>query len=367
MKNCLVHDWLITPAGAEKVLEAVYELYPSPVYTLVADRDALKGSILEKAAIHTSFIQRLPWAKKRYRTYLPFFPLAIEQFDLSGYDLIISVSTCVAKGVLRGSGQLHISYCCTPVRYGWELYHQYMREGGLSRNMKGAVAKAVLHYIRMWDMMSAHRVDHFVTLSGYVQKRIRKIYGRDSVVIHPPVDVARLGVCPDKEDFYLTASRLVPYKRVDLIVEAFSRMPDRRLIVIGDGPEMGKIKKKATRNVDILGYQPEEVLTDYMKQARGFVFAACEDFGIVVVEAQACGTPVIAYGVGGARETVIDGRTGLFFHEQTPESIVDAMKRFESMSDGFDTKEIRRNAERFGKERFKEEFSAFVEKRLAEL
>ncbi len=367
MKSCLVHDWLTTLAGAEKVLEALYELHPSPIYTLVADKDALKGSILEKAELHTSFIERLPQAKKRYRTYLPFFPLAVEQFDLSRYDLVISVSTCVAKGVLRGAGQLHISYCCTPVRYGWDLYHQYVKEGGLSRGIKGALAKAVLHYIRMWDVASAHRVDHFVTLSEYVRERIKKTYGRDSTVIYPPVDVAGLEVCTDKEDFYLTASRLVPYKRVDVVVEAFGRMPDRRLVVIGDGPELKKVRAKAGKNVEILGYQPKEVLTDYMKRARGFVFAACEDFGMVVVEAQACGTPVIAYGRGGARETVTDGRTGLFFHEQTPESIVDAIKRFESMSDGFEATEIRHNAERFGKDRFKEEFSAFVRKKLSDL
>ena len=367
MKTCLVHDWLTTLAGAEKVLEALYELYPSPIYTLVADKRALKGSPFEEAELHTSFIQRLPQAKKRYRTYLPFFPLAVEQFDLSDYELIISVSTCVAKGVLRGANQLHICYCCTPVRYGWDLYHQYIKEGGLSRGIKGALAKAILHYIRMWDVASAQRVDHFVTLSEYVQKRIKKTYGRDSTVIYPPVDVDRFEVHPDKEDFYLTASRLVPYKRVDLIVEAFSHMPERRLVVIGDGPELEKVKKKATKNVELLGYQPEEVLKDYMKRARGFLFAACEDFGIVVVEAQACGTPVIAYGVGGARETVVDGKTGIFFDKQSTESIIRAVKRFEAISDGFDPLEIRRNAERFGKDRFKEEFSAFVKTKLSEL
>ncbi len=367
MKSCIVHDWLVSLAGAEKVLQAIYELYPSPIYTLVADREALKGSIFEDAEIHTSFIERLPKAGKRYRTYLPFFPLAVEQFDLSEYELILSVSTCVAKGVLRGAHQLHISYCCTPVRYGWDLYHQYMKEAGLSRGLKGMVAKAILHYIRMWDVASASRVDHYITLSEYVQRRIKKTYGRDSTVIYPPVDIEGFEVCTRKEDFYLTVARLVPYKRVDLIVEAFSRMPERRLVVIGDGPELKKVKNIAGRNIELIGHQPAEVLRDYMKRARGFVFAACEDFGIAVVEAQACGTPVIAYRRGGTSETVVEHKTGLFFDEQTPGSIVDAVRRFESISDGFDVAEIRRNAERFSKDRFKEEYRRFVRTKLSEL
>ncbi len=366
MKVSLIHDWLVTLAGAEKVLEAIYELYPGPIYTLVSDRENLKGSIFEDCEIYTSFIQRLPKAKSKYRSYLPFFPLAIEQFDLSHSDVIISVSTCVAKGVLTRADQLHICYCCTPVRYAWDLYHQYLGETGLNKGIKGAVAKMILHYIRMWDYISTKRVDHFVTLSYYIARRIKKIYGRDSTVIYPPVDVGSFEVHTGKEEFYLTASRMVPYKKMDLIVEAFSMMPDKKLVVIGDGPDFAKIKSKASRNIEILGYQPFDVLKEHMQKAKAFVFAAEEDFGIIPVEAQACGTPVIAFGKGGVLETVEENKTGIFFNEQTPESLVDAVKRFELDQDKFDCREIRKNAERFNRERFKREFREFVDKKLSE-
>ncbi len=362
MKVALVHDWLVTLAGAEKVLEALYELYPAHVFTLVADKKGLEGSPLADARINTSFIQGLPWAKRLYRNYLALFPLAVEQFDLSGYDVVISVSTCAAKGVLTRADQLHVCYCCTPVRYAWDLYHQYLNETGLKRGLKGKLARLVLHYIRMWDSTTANRVDCFVTLSHYVSRRIRKTYGRESTVIYPPVDVDGFQPRADKEDFYLAASRMVPYKRMDLIAKAFSNMPGRKLVVIGDGPELEKVKSRAASNVEVLGYQPFEVLRDYMQRAKAFVFAAEEDFGIVPVEAQACGTPVIAYGRGGARETVIDGETGIFFHEQTPEAIAEAIGRFEQHGDGFDPETMRKNAERFSKKRFQEEFRGLVEK-----
>ncbi len=361
MKIALIHDWLVTIAGAEKVLEAIYEIYPGPIYTLVTDREKLKGSIFENAEISSSFIQKLPRAKKKYRNYLPFFPLAIEQFDLSEYDLILSVSTCAAKGVLTRTDQLHISYCCTPVRYAWDLHHQYLKETGLNKGLRGTIAKLILHYIRMWDYTTVNRVDYFITLSKYIAKRIKKIYGRDSTVIYPPVDVERFGICTLKEDFYLTASRMVPYKKMDLIVEAFSEMPDKKLIVIGDGPDFKKIKSKAGPNVELLGYQDFEVLKNYMQRAKAFIFAAEEDFGITPVEAQACGTPVVAYGKGGVLETVIEDKTGIFFKEQTKESLAEAVERFERIQSKFDCNEIRKNAERFSKDRFKREFKNFVE------
>ncbi len=366
MKMALVHDWLTTLAGAEKVLEAIYELYPSPIYTLIKDENKLKASVFEKADIRTSFIQKFPNAKTKYRNYLPFFPLAIEQFDLAEYDVVISSSHAVAKGVITNSNQVHICYCHTPIRYAWDLYHKYLEETGLSRGVRGFIAKIILHYIRVWDYTTVNRVDYFVANSKYVARRIRKIYRRESTVIYPPVDVSKFEVYTRKGDFYLTVSRLVPYKKIDLIVEAFAKMPDKKLIVIGDGPELGKIRKKAGKNVEILGYQPFEVLREYMRSAKAFIFAAEEDFGIVPVEAQACGTPVIAYRRGGVTESVIDGKTGIFFKEQTVDSLVEAIKTFEKLEDKFDPLEIRKNAERFSKDKFKTEFKRFVEEKLEE-
>ncbi|WP_029522921.1 glycosyltransferase family 4 protein [Persephonella sp. KM09-Lau-8] len=363
MKIALVHDWLTTIAGAEKVLEAIYEIYPADIYTLVKDENNLKDTIFEVAKIETSFIQKLPKAKIKYRNYLPLFPIAIEQFNLSNYDVIISSSHAVAKGVLTNPNQLHISYIHTPIRYAWDLYHQYLKESNLNKGIKGWIAKYFLHKIRIWDYTTANRPDYYVANSKYIAKRIKKIYGKESTVIYPPVDVDKFELYTKKENFYLTASRMVPYKKIDLIVEAFSKMPDKKLVVIGDGPDFDKIKKKASKNVELLGYQPFDILKDYMRRAKAFIFAAEEDFGIAPVEAQACGTPVIAFGKGGVTETVIENETGIFFYKQAVDNLVDAIKNFEKLEDNFDFKEIRRNAERFSKKRFKEEFKSFVEKK----
>lgn len=252
------------------------------------------------------------------------------------------------------------------MRYAWDLHHQYLKEANLDRGIKGLIAKVILHYIRIWDLTTANRVNHFVTLSNYIAKRIKKVYGRDSVVIYPPVDLEKFHIGNKRENFFLTASRIVPYKKIDLIVEAFSKIPDKKLIVIGDGPDFEKIKKKARKNVELLGYQKDEVLKEYLQKAQAFVFAAEEDFGILPVEAQACGTPVIAYGRGGALETVIENKTGIFFNEQTVESLIEAVNVFEKNQDKFDLNEIRKNAERFSKERFKREFKEFVERAIAD-
>ncbi len=365
MKIAVVHDWLTTYAGAERVLEQILLLYPeADLYSLINFLpEDKKGFILNKR-VRTSFMQKLPFVKKKYRSYLPLMPFAIEQFDLSEYNVIISSSHAVAKGVLTNSNQLHICYCHTPIRYAWDLYYQYLRESGLEKGLKGKIAKLTLHYIRVWDSTTANRVDYFIANSKYIAKRIKKIYGKDSTVIYPPVDVDRFERCSIKKDIYLTASRMVPYKKMDLIVKAFSEMPDKKLIVIGDGPDFDKVKSKATRNIEILGYQSFKVLKDYMQRAKAFIFAAEEDFGITPVEAQACGTPVIAYGKGGVLETVIEDKTGIFFKEQTRESLAEAVERFERIQSKFDCNEIRKNAERFSKDRFKREFKGFVEKRL---
>lgn len=361
MKIAIVHDWLVTLGGSEKVLEHMLRSYPeADVYSLVDFLPEDARGFLQGRNVRTSFIQRLPFARRGYRNYLPLMPLAVEQFDLGGYDLVISNSHAVAKGAFTTSSQTHICYCCTPMRYAWDLQHQYLRESGLNGSVKGFLARSVLHYMRLWDASSAGRADHYVAASRYVASKIRKTYGREAEVVYPPVDTDAFALREDKEDFYLAASRMVPYKRMDLIAEAFSAMPDRKLVVIGSGPEMKKVRAKASRNVEIMGHQPTGVLKDYLQRARALVFCAEEDFGIVALEAQACGTPVIAYGKGGCLETVVEGKTGLFFPEQTAGSIRDAVGRFEAMRGAFDPREIRKHAEEFSSEKFRSGLGDFV-------
>ena len=366
MRVAIVHDWMEVYAGAERVLEQLLLAFPDADLFSVADvLEPSQRGFLRGRPVKTSFIQKMPQARKRYRQYLPFMPLAVEQFDVSGYDLVLSSSHAVAKGVLTGPDQLHICYCYSPIRYAWDLQHRYLKESNLTSGLKGAIARTVLHYLRLWDVRTANGVDHFIGISQFISRRIWKVYRRDSVVIYPPVDLAGypLSSLP-REDFFLTASRMVPYKRIDLIVEAFSKTPDRRLVVIGDGTDFEKIKAKAGPNVTLLGYQPNGVLRDHLQRARAFVFAAEEDFGIAPLEAQACGTPVIAYGKGGALETIIDSKTGVFFRDQSVEGIHRALERFEQMR--FDPGVIRANAERFSMERFHHELLKFVHAKYAE-
>lgn len=366
MKIALIQDWLTESGGAEKVFSAIYELYPNAdIYTLVYNSELLKKINIPEEKVTASYIQKLPFAQKKYRNYLSFFTRAIESFDLSSYDLIISSSYCVAKGVLTHANQTHISYCHSPVRYAWDLYFQYSKEAKLDkRTLKAMLAKSVLYKLRLWDVVSSNRVDFFICNSNYIRRRIFKVYRRDAITIYPPVNIADFDYTRTKEDFYFTCSRLVPYKKIDIIVEAFSRMPDKKLIIIGTGPDLAKIEKLKTSNIEILGYQPFDVLKDYMERAKAFVFAAEEDFGIVPVEAQACGTPVIALGKGGALETVINNRTGIFFYEQTADSIKNAVDKFEKIEYDLDRKVIRENAMNFDIEIFKKNFKEFVEKTL---
>ncbi|MBQ1913719.1 MAG: glycosyltransferase family 4 protein, partial [Selenomonadaceae bacterium] len=326
MRVAIVCDWLVTFAGAEKVLEQIVKLYPAADLFAVVDflSDGDRERIGGKFA-RTSFIQNLPGAKKRCRTYLPIMPLAVEQLDLSGYDLVISSSHAVAKGVLVGPDQLHISYVHSPIRYAWDMQHQYLRESGMDHGIKGWMARCIMHYMRLWDVRTANGVDAFIANSTFIARRIGKCYRREATVIHPPVDIGKYSLCADKEDYYITASRMVPYKKIRLIVEAFRELPEQKLVVIGDGPDFGKIQELAGENVQLLGYQSDEVLKERMQHAKAFLFAAEEDFGILPVEAQACGTPVIAYGRGGILDTVRPvgeaHPTGMFFQEQTAESI----------------------------------------------
>lgn len=364
----IIADWFVTYAGSEKIVAELIELYPeSELYSVVDFLSEENKAHFKNKKITTTFIQKLPFAKKKYQSYLPFMPLAIEQLDVSKHDIILSSSHAVAKGVLTGPDQLHISYVHSPLRYAWDLQHQYLREAGLSKGLKAALARWFLHNIRIWDCRTANGVDYFIANSQFIARRIKKVYGRTADVIYPPVDVERFTLQTNKQDYYITASRMVPYKRMDLIVEAFSRMPNKKLVVIGDGPEMSKIKSKATANIEILGYQPNDVMLKYMSEAKAFVFAAEEDFGITPVEAQACGTPVIAYGKGGALETVIPignkKPTGLFFYRQDVESLVEAVSNFESLYNSILPENCRENALKFSVERFRKEIKHYIEQK----
>lgn len=367
----IVADWFITYAGSEKVVAELIKSYPeSHLYSVVDFLSSENKKHFQNKEITTTFIQRLPKAKKKYQTYLPLMPLAIEQLDVSSHDVILSSSHAVAKGVLTGPDQLHISYVHSPIRYAWDLQHQYLREAGLDHGVKGMIAKLILHKMRMWDYRTANGVDHFIANSQFIARRIKKVYGREADVIYPPVDVNRFLLNEAKEDYYFTASRLVPYKRIDLIVEAFSHMPNRKLVVVGDGPEMQKIKSKATANIEILGYQSNEVMQEHMRNAKAFVFAAEEDFGITPVEAQSCGTPVIAFGKGGSLETVrpygVDNPTGILFDQQDIGSVIDAVQKFETMQDQILPNDCRAHALKFSTERFNQEISEYVNSKYCE-
>lgn len=367
MKVAIIHDWLVTYAGAERVLEQMLKVYPEADLFSMVDflPDGQRDFIMNKR-VTTSFIQKLPFAKKKYRGYLPLMPLAIEQFDLSAYDLVISSSHAVAKGVITGPDQCHICMCYSPIRYAWDLQHQYLRESGLDKGFKGWLAKWQLHKIRLWDLRTANGVDQFIAISNFIAKRIHKVYRRSSVTIYPPVAVQDFVLCEEKEDYYFTASRMVPYKKIDLIVETFSKkFPNKKLIVIGDGPDFDKIKALAGSNVTLLGYQKFDVLKDYLARAKAFIFAAEEDFGIAPLEAQASGTPVIAFGKGGALETIkgldCEQPTGLFFEQQTIESLALAIEQFENNISVFSAQTCVDNAQQFSETRFRQEFTSFVE------
>ena len=368
LRVAVVHEWLVNHAGSEKVVEEILKIYPQADLFAVVDflkpheRGFLQGKVAK-----TTFVQRLPGAEKRFRHYLPLMPLAMEQHDLSGYDLILSSSHAVAKGVLTGPDQLHVCYIHSPIRYAWDMQHQYLRESGMTSGVKGTVAKLLLHYMRLWDARTPNGVDQFLANSAFIARRVRKVYRREAAVIHPPVDVERFALRRDKEEFYLTASRMVPYKRMPMIAEAFSRMPDKKLIVIGDGPEMDKVRAAAGPNVSVLGFLGNEALVDHMQRAKAFVFAAEEDFGITPVEAQACGTPVIAFGRGGSLETVRGRghpaqRTGVFFKEQTVESLIAAVEAFEALPVPIRPEVCRAHAEQFAPALFRQRFQAAVER-----
>lgn len=368
MKVAIVQEWLVTVGGSDKVTKAILDVFPdADIYTLVAKKEICIELGIPWEKVHTSFIQKMPFGKSKHRAYLPLFPFAIEQFDLRGYDVVISSSHCVAKGVLTKSDQLHICYCHSPIRYVWDMYNEYLEESNLQKGLKSGLVRLMLHRIRKWDAITGLRVDYFISNSDYVGRRIKETYRRDSVTIHPNIDISNFELCEEKQDYYLASSRLVSYKKIDLVIEAFNQMPDKKLIVIGGGPNLEAYKKLAGPNVQIMGYQPFEVLKEKMQHAKAFVFAADEDFGMIPIEAESCGTPVIAYGHGGSLETVNGGKTGLFFKEQTAEAIREAVNRFEAMGDQpFSYKQCREWAEGFSEERFKREIKEFVEEKYKE-
>jgi glycosyltransferase involved in cell wall biosynthesis len=365
MKIAIVCDWLVTYAGAERFVGEMIHCFPdADIFAVVDFLPQDQRHFLQNKPVKTTFIQKFPFAKKHYRSYLPFMPLAIEQLDVSSYDLIISSSHAVSKGVITGPDQVHISYVHSPMRYAWDLQHQYLKESGLNKGLKSFFAKYFLHKLRLWDQRTANGVDHFIANSQFIARRIWKTYRREAAVIYPPLNHTIFTPLAPKEDFYLAASRLVPYKKMDLIVESFARMPDKKLVVIGDGPDLAKVKAAAKSNVQVLGFQPDDAMVSYMQRAKALIFAAEEDFGLVPIEAQACGTPVIAYGKGGVLETVhgLDHEqpTGLFFNEQSVESICNAVSAFEKNQDKFLVENCVKNAAQFTPDQFREKIKQYV-------
>ena len=362
----VIHDWLYTFGGAERVLEQILAVFPNAdVFSLFDLLPEDQRGFLGGRKVTTSFIQKLVKPNSNHRLLLPLMPIAVEQFDLSDYDLVISSSYAVAKGVITGPRQFHVSYVHSPMRYAWDLQHEYLRNSKLTKGVKAWMAKLLLHKMRLWDMRTSNSVDAYISNSNFVSQRIWKLYRRHAKVISPPVNLDRFCLGDRKGDFYFTASRLVQYKRIDIIAEAFTRTPERRLIIAGDGPEMNKIKAIAGPNIEILGHVDAARMTELMQQAKAFVFAAEEDFGIVPLEAQACGTPVIAYGRGGALETVrgllnSSQPTGIFFNKQTSDSIVEGVDLFEQISSRITPQACRANALRFSEERFRTDLLNFV-------
>lgn len=356
MKVAIVHDYLNQRGGAERILDIFCEMFPdAPIYTLLADESTLTEN-MKKHKIHQSFISKLPFAKRHYKKYLLLFPTAIEQFDLSDFDLVISSSSAFAKGVITKPDTIHICYCYTPIRYAWDLYYQYLGQDG-PKGLYRKILPIAMNYIRMWDQVTVDRVDHFIAISQYIKKRIKKYYRRDAEVIYPAIDVTQFNISDKVSDYFLIVSRLLPYKRVDIAIEAANEL-NLPLVIIGDGYDSKRLRKMAGPTVQFLGYQPDHVIKEYYSKAKAFIFPGDEDFGLTPVEAQASGRPVIAYAAGGALETVVDGITGLFFREQTKESLVDALKRFDSNS--FDPHKIREHAKQFDKEVFKKRMFQYI-------
>lgn len=372
MRTLLVHDWLVDLGGAEKVVESLIEsLSPQKIFTLFYDEKNFKASPISKQDIVTSFLDK-PFFKKRYRTFLPLFPYAIEDFDTDGFDLIFSSSHCVAKGIIPKVDQIHICYCHTPMRYIWDLTFEYLKLSKLDKGLKSVLAKAFFHYLRIWDESSSSRVDYFISNSNFVGKRIEKFYKRKAKTIYPPCDVEPLKEVVKKDGSFLFASRLVSYKRADIVIEAFKELK-LPLKVIGDGPEYKELKRASSENIKFLGFLKKDDLRKEIASSMALIFPPIEDFGILPVEAQSLGTPVIAFKMGGSLETVIpptsnnfEDATGIFFENQDKDSLINAVLEFIKNSNKFKSESLLKNASRFSKERFLREIKEFVEKIVKE-
>ncbi len=358
MNLAIVHEWLNIYGGSERLLAKILNLYPqAQLHALIHNKQNLIGTPLEKRSVKTSFMQKIPHVEHLYRGLLPLMPFAIESMDVRNYPVVLSISHAVAHGIKTHADQIHISYVCTPMRYAWHLQDDYLHLHHLDKPLIGAAARLTLSLLRRWDRESASRADHLLTISNWTALKIKQAWGRESRVIYPPVDVDRFSPAKKRGDFYLHVSRLVPYKMTAEIIRAFNEL-QLPLIVVGDGSEMPHLQKLAKDNVKLLGYQPDDIVTDLMNHAKGFIYMAVEDFGIAMAEAQAAGCPVIAFGKGGAAEIVQDGETGLLFQEQSSRSLIEAV--LQSKSEKLKSEAASANAARFSSKRFREEFSVYM-------
>ena len=368
IKYALVHEWLTPKAtgGSELVVKEILKHIKADVHALIDFESSNPESYLYGRTIGHTFLQNFPFARNGVQKYLPLLPLAMEQLDLREYDVILSSSHAVAKGVLSSPQQLHICYCHTPMRYAWDLTFDYLNHSRAGKGIPGIFTRYLLHRLRQWDVISANRVDYFIANSHHTARRIWRCYRREAKVIYPPVNIERFPFSSEKQDFYLTVSRLVSYKKIALIVRAFNQL-GYPLIIIGDGPDLPKIRQMAQGNIKVLGAQNDQVVEQYMTKAKAFVYAACEDFGIALVEAQACGTPIIAYGGGGALETVIDIRqdrdqgTGIFFFPQTHQALVETVETFSGFQHQIKPESCRNQAAKFTPKVFETSYLAFLE------
>ena len=368
LKYALVHEWLTPKAtgGSELVVQEILKYVDADLYALIDFESVNPQSYLYQRSIQTTFLQKFPQAINGVQKYLPLLPIAIEQLDLNHYDVILSSSHAVAKGVLTNPHQLHICYCHTPMRYAWDLTFDYLNGDRQGKGIQGIIARYILHRLREWDVISANRVDYFIANSQHTAKRIWRCYRRPAKVIYPPVNLDKFAFQPEKDDFYLTISRLVSYKQIYLIVKAFNQLK-KPLVIIGSGSQLNEIRVIAESHIQVLGWQPDNIVKKYITKAKAFVYAACEDFGIALVEAQACGTPVIAYGKGGALETVKDIRaypndgTGLLFDIQQPEALVKTVEIFEQLQTKIDPEKCRSQAAKFSPAIFRQSYLQFIE------
>lgn len=360
-KVAIVHDWLCVDGGAEVVLKHLLHIFPkADIYTIVDTLPPQYRNFLENHTIYTSILQKYKFSKKKYKYFMPLMPYLVEQFDLSEYDLVVSSSHFVAKGVITSPDQLHIAYIYSPIRYAWDLYHEYNKIGALGSGLKNLFMKIWLHKMRIWDFTSSYRPDYLIADSKFIQKRIQKAWRRESVVVYPPVELDSTIYCEKKEDYYVTLSRLVEYKRIDIIIEAFNQMPDKKLVIIGDGRLKEKLQSQAHQNIVFKGYLPRQEAMGVVSKAKAFIFMPKEDFGIVPIEAQACGTPVIAYGEGGAKETVLENKTGIFVQDQTAKSLKEAILKFESFK--ISPKDCKEYVQKFSPLKFEKSIRDFITK-----